>query len=72
MEYLERRFPAFDYYLAVQDGMDPYLVYEALFEEKFSGLFVGGTKEWMCVLLGSVMISTISSQELVGLLGGLG
>ncbi len=46
MEYLERRFPAFDYYLAVQDGMDPYLVYEALFEEKFSGLFVGGTKEW--------------------------
>jgi hypothetical protein len=46
IDYLERIFPNFEYYLAVQDGMSFDLVEEDMFHERFSGLFVGGTKDW--------------------------
>jgi hypothetical protein len=46
IDFLERRFPNYEYYLAVQDGMDPNLVEDDLFDGRFSGLFVGGTKQW--------------------------
>lgn len=46
IDYLEETFPFHDYYLAVQDNMDFELVEEDLINNKWKGLFVGGTKEW--------------------------
>jgi len=36
----------FDYYLAVQDGMNTLKVLNVLHSYKFSGIFVGGTTDW--------------------------
>lgn len=46
IDYLERRFPFYNYYLAVQDDMSFELVENDLKEKMYSGLFVGGTKKW--------------------------
>lgn len=46
IDYLESELPNFDYYLAVQDGMDFDLVEDDLFNQKFKGIFIGGTKQW--------------------------
>lgn len=45
-DYLQQNFPSFEYYLAVQDGMDIDLVEDMLFHGGVQGLFVGGTKKW--------------------------
>lgn len=46
IDFLQDRFPFYDYYLAVQDDMSFELVEDDLIKENFSGLFVGGTKKW--------------------------
>jgi len=46
VEYLDYILPWYEYYLAVQDGMELDEVEEDLKEKRFQGLFVGGTKGW--------------------------
>ncbi|AXH16350.1 hypothetical protein CP985_11815 [Malaciobacter mytili LMG 24559] len=46
IDYLEDTFPYYDYFLAVQNEMSFELVEDDLKNNRFSGLFVGGTKEW--------------------------
>jgi len=46
MPYLNKNFPYFKYYLAVQDGMNLDDVERKIRHRMFDGLFLGGTKPW--------------------------
>ncbi len=46
LPYLNHNFPYFDYYLAVQDDMETWMVEKYIRRRYYDGLFVGGTKKW--------------------------
>lgn len=46
VNYLKKTFPNYEYYLAVQNDMDPFWVDIALARGDYEGLFLGGTKAW--------------------------
>ena len=71
MDYLEKRFPNFDYYLAVQDGMDIELVEKEFKKNRFKGCFVGGTKKWK-IKEAAAYIELANKYNLPTHIGGIG